>query len=182
MNWYAAYTFPRHEKRVDEYLQLVGIESFLPTYKIPREWKNGLRVETEFPLFPSYVFARFDMRDRVRVLESRGVLDIVSVRGTPVPLPELEIQILKAGLGKTGVLPHPFIKIGDRVRLKSGPLLGLEGVLIRVKACWRLIVCVDMLMQAISIEVDCADVERLCPTQPNAHCVPRIMGTPACSS
>src|SRR5690348_18035326 len=86
--WFAAYTTTRHEKAVAEHFAMRDIEAFLPLYKTQRLWKNGCRMTLELPLFPSYVFVRVPVRERVRVLEVPGVLSLVSTAGKPVPLPE----------------------------------------------------------------------------------------------
>jgi transcription antitermination factor NusG len=161
LSWYAAYTYPRHEKKVANYLDLQGIEVFLPLYRSLNRWRNGVVSDVKLPLFPGYVFAKFCANDRLPILEAPGLVNIVGSSGCPAQLSEQEIESLRSGLTRTNAEPHPFLKIGDRVRMKSGPMCGLEGVVLRVKNSWRLIISLDLLMKAISVEVDFADMERL---------------------
>jgi len=97
--WFAAYTMPRHEKRVGEYLCQRAVEHFLPLYHVQRKWRDGSRVTVDLPVFPGYVFVRILRRERVRVLEVPGVLKMVEgTGGKPAALPEAEIEALRAGL------------------------------------------------------------------------------------
>jgi transcription antitermination factor NusG len=159
--WFAAYTYPRHEKKVAEYLGWSGIESFLPLYKDARSWKNGLRVVVERPLFPSYIFVHVELADSLKILRTPSVASLVTVAGVPAPLPNGEIESLKAGVSQLNLEPHPYLRKGDRVRVKSGPFAGQEGILLQHKNRWRVVICVDLLMQAISVEIDTSAVERI---------------------
>ncbi len=159
--WFAAYTYPRHEKKVAEYLDWSGIESFLPLYKEPRSWKNGLRVVVERPLFPSYIFVHVKRIESLKILRTPSVASLVTVAGVPAPLPDSEIDSLKAGVSQLNLEPHPYLRKGDRVRVKTGPFAGQDGVLILHKNRWRVVICVELLMQAISVELDISAVERL---------------------
>jgi transcription antitermination factor NusG len=111
--WFAAYTTTRHEKVVAEHLAHRNIESFLPLYRSLRLWKNGCKVNVERPLFPSYLFVRIERKHRVRVLEVPGVLSLVSTGGKPVPLPEPEIEALRAAIPFIKCEPHPYLVIGE---------------------------------------------------------------------
>lgn len=168
LQWYAAYTYPRHEKKVAEYLGWSGIESFLPLYKDARSWKNGLRVVVERPLFPSYVFVHVAPGESLRILRTPSVASLVTVAGVPASLPNSEIESLKAGVSQLNMEPHPYLRKGDRVAVKSGPFAGQEGILVLHKNRWRVVICIDLLMQAISVELDTSAVERL-PSQ-SFHC------------
>src|SRR5689334_12041833 len=117
--WFAAYTTTRHEKAVARHLGVREIEQFLPLYRTQRLWKNGCKMNVELPLFPNYVFVRIPARDRVRVCEIPGVLSMVGTGGRPVPLPEAEIEGLRASLPLIKCQPHPFLKVGERVRIHS---------------------------------------------------------------
>ena len=97
IDWFAAYTYPRHEKKVAEYLKGEGVECFLPLYKESRMWNNGLRVIVEKPLFPSYIFVHVDACDSLRVLRTPSVASMVTLAGVPVPLPRQEVESLIAG-------------------------------------------------------------------------------------
>jgi transcription antitermination factor NusG len=157
-HWYALYTCPRHEKRVAQQIEQRKISCFLPLYKSVRRWKDR-RKELELALFPGYVFVRVALRDRLDVLNLPGVVRLVTFNGRPAELPENELESLRRGLaGRVPMAPHPYLKVGRRVRLNSGPMAGLEGILYRRKHGLRLVVSVEMLMRAVAVEVDEADV------------------------
>jgi transcription antitermination factor NusG len=158
-HWFAVYTTCRHEKRVARHLEEREIEHFLPTYRTQRKWKDGSRVTLDLPLFPGYVFVRIGGCARVRVLEVPGVVSMIGTASCPVPLPGLEIDALRAGLDPLRVEPHPLLTVGQRVRIKIGALAGIEGIVIRRKGGFRLVLTLDLLMQSIAIEVDGDDVE-----------------------
>lgn len=159
--WYAAYTSANHEKRVAGQLCVRAVEHFLPVYSSVRRWKDR-RVTLQLPLFPGYVFVRMALQERLRVLQIPGVAKLVGFGGIPAALPETEMEALKAGLA-SGVRaePHPFLRVGRRVRVKSGPFLGLQGILKRRKTAARLVVSLDLLQKAMAVEIDEADVEPL---------------------
>jgi len=157
--WYAAYTNARHEKRVTEYLGGRSVECYLPLYKSVRRWQDR-RKEIELPLFPGYVFVRIAYRARLQVLTAPGVVQIVSFDGKPAPISEHEIETLRLGTSRTnGLEPHPYLKAGRRVRVRSGPLSGVEGVLVRRKDGFRLVLSIELIARSVATEVDEADVE-----------------------
>jgi transcription antitermination factor NusG len=159
LNWYAVYTWAHHEKRVAEQMRQRQLRGFLPVYRSIRRWKDR-RKEIELALFPSYVFVHLALKDRVRVLEIPGVVHLVSARGKPTRLPDHEIESFQRGLeGCVRMEPHPYLQAGRRVRVRSGPMTGLEGLLLRRKDGLRLVVCVEILMRAVAVEIDEADVE-----------------------
>jgi len=156
--WYALYTFPRHEKRVAEQIEKREISCFLPLYRSVRRWKDR-RKELELALFPGYVFVRVAIQEKLEVLKLPGVVRLVTFNGQPAALPDNELESLRRGLaGRVRMMPHPYLHVGRRVRLKSGPMAGLEGILRRRKEGLRLIVSVEILMRAVAVEVDEADV------------------------
>jgi transcription antitermination factor NusG len=156
--WYAACTYPRHEKLVARQLQERHIESFLPLYRDVRRWKDR-RKELEMVLFPGYVFTRLDLRDRLRVLQLQGITRFVCFYGKPAPLPEQEIEALRRGLSQ-GIYAksHPYLKVGRRVRVVHGPLTGAQGILIRTKERCRVVISMDAIQQSVALEVDATDV------------------------
>jgi transcription antitermination factor NusG len=157
--WYAAYTCANHEKRVAEQLAERSVEHFLPLYESVRHWKDR-QMHLQLPLFPGYVFVRFALRDRLRVLQIPSVANLVSFNGTPAVLPEAEIEALKAGLERgVKAVPHPYLKIGRRVRITAGPLEGLEGILIRRKNEFRFVISLDLIQRSIRLDIDAASVE-----------------------
>jgi transcription antitermination factor NusG len=157
--WYAAYTSANHEKRVALQLQQRSVEHFLPVYASVRRWKDR-RVTLQLPLFPGYVFVHMALRERLRVLEVPGVARLVGFDGTPAALPDEEIEALKRGLS-SGVRaePHPFLTVGRRVLIKGGPLVGVEGIVIRRKNRIRLVISLNLIQRAAAVEVEAADLE-----------------------
>ncbi len=157
--WYAAYTTPRHEKCVIKHMHTRGIEHFLPLYFSQRKWADGSRATLELPLFPSYVFVRIPRRERVRVLEVPGVLSIVGgTGGEPALLPAEQIEALRNGLTEERVEPHPYLVKGQRGRILSGALAGMEGVVERLQNRFRVVLTVEMIMQSVAVEVDVDNV------------------------
>jgi transcription antitermination factor NusG len=156
--WYAAYTRANHEKRVSEQFGACRIEHFLPLYSSVRRWKDR-RVTLEMPLFPGYVFVRIALQDRLRVLKIPGVARLVGFNGTPAALPSDEIESLRASLVEgVKVRPHRYLVAGQRVSLRSGPLVGLTGTLVRQKGRTRLVISVDLIQRSVAVELDEADL------------------------
>jgi transcription antitermination factor NusG len=158
-NWFAAYTLSHHEKRAAKLLAARQIESYLPLYAVFHRWRNRCERKIELPLFPNYVFVHIAPRVRVRVLEVPGVLSLIGFGGTLAPLPDLEIEMLRSGLGQRRVEPHPYLVVGERVRIRAGAMTGLEGVLLRKKNQLRVVLTLDAIMQSVAVEVDAADLE-----------------------
>ena len=156
--WFAIWTRSRHEQTVRGQLEQKAIESFLPTVSKWSRWKDR-RKRIDWPLFPGYCFARFDVRDRLDVLKCAGVVSIVSVDGEPAPIPERDIagirQLVESELAYD---PCPLIHEGDMVEVAHGPLKGVVGRLVRKNDKARLLLSVDLIGQAVSAEVDAADV------------------------
>ncbi len=159
VNWFAAYTNSHHEKRVASYLGKRQIESFLPLYATRNRWKNGCEMKLELPLFLNYVFVHIDPRERARVLEVPGVLSLVGFGRSLAPLPDFEIEALRSGAGQRKIEPHPYLVLGERVRIKAGAMLGMEGVLVRKKNNFRVVIALDAIMRSVAVEVDADDLE-----------------------
>jgi len=157
--WFAAYTHSCQEKRVAQHLSTREIDFFLPVHRVISRWKNGLRVPIERPLFPGYVFVKANRRDRVRILEVPGVHSIVGVGREPTPLPYEEMEVLRRGVLLLNVEPHPFLKAGERVLIRRGPLEGMTGIVVRQKNNVRVILSIDLIMKSISVELDAQDLE-----------------------
>jgi transcription antitermination factor NusG len=158
--WFAAITFPRHEKRVEQHLSSRGVEHYLPVYRSRRKWRNGLKVVLDLPLFAGYIFVRIKRTDRVRVLEVPGVLGIVGgTAGQMAPLPEADVEALRSGLHMRQAEPHPLLMVGQRVRIRSGALAGMEGIVVRKMKSLRVVLTMDLIMQSISVEVDGEELE-----------------------
>ena len=163
-NWFAVYTTARHEKRVDQHLSMREIEHYLPLYRTQRKWSDGSRVTLDLPLFPGYVFVRIDRTQRVRVLEVPGVVAVVGgTGGKPAALPEADIEALRSGLPLRHVEPHPLLKVGQRARIRSGAFAGMEGIVLRKKNSFRVVLTLDTIMQSFAVEVDGKELEPLDP-------------------
>ena len=157
--WYAIYTSSRHEKRVADLLTNREINCYLPLYRSVRRWQDR-RKEVDLPLFPGYLFVQIPLTSRLQVVTVPGVVQIVSFDGKPAPVAESEIESLRLGLSKAnGIEPHPYLKVGRRVRVRCGPLTGMQGILIRRKERFRLVLSIDLIMRSVSVELDEADVE-----------------------
>lgn len=164
-SWYAAYTNSHREKSVASQLAGRNIEWFLPLYSTRHRWKNRCAVNLELPLFPNYIFVRIDPREKVRVLEVPGVISLVGFGRVLAPLPDLEIEALRAGIEGRKFEPHPYLVVGERIRIKAGAMRGIEGVLVRSKNDLRVVLALDAIMQCASVEVDADDLEAI----PNAR-------------
>ena len=157
--WYVAYTSANHEKRVARQLEQRSVEHFLPLYESVRRWKDR-RVKLELPLFRGYVFVRLALRDRLQVLQVQGVAKLVGFDGMPAALPEEEIAALKRGLvSGARAEPHAFLSAGRRVRVKAGPLAGVEGIVTRRKNRLRLVISLDLIKRSVAVELDATELE-----------------------
>ena len=158
-DWYAIWTRSRHEKLVRDQLSQKKLDVFLPTITKWSRWKDRKK-QIEWPLFPGYVFARFDPADRLPILKCDGVVTIIGVEGLPSPIPEIEIDSVRTLIeSELAFDPCPLIKEGMMVEVKSGPLKGVVGRLMRKGSHARLVLSVDLIGQAVSVEVDAADVK-----------------------
>jgi transcription antitermination factor NusG len=158
-NWFAIFTRSHHEKRVAQYYIERQIEHFLPLYRAVHQWTNYRRVNLELPLFPNYVFVRICRRERVRALEVPGALYFVSQSNMPAPLPGPEIECLRAGLHLRSFAPHPYLAAGAKVRVKTGALAGVEGVVLRNKSSCRVVLTISLIMRSVAVEVEAGDLE-----------------------
>jgi transcription antitermination factor NusG len=152
--WFAVFTIPQNEKSVVKHLDIREIEAFLPTYETVRVWKNRQRVRTVLPLFPTYLFVRINGRERVRVLESPGVLQIVGNGKESASLLDSEIALLRSGLGGQPVEPYRELVVGEKVRIKSGIMQGVEGTLVRKSSKVRFVLTLGLINQHAAVEVD----------------------------
>jgi transcription antitermination factor NusG len=141
------------------------IENFLPLYRTSRQWKKSAPVVLELPLFPAYVFVRLARQARGTVLGMPGVLSIVGSPKEPWPLPDFEIEALRRGMKYRRVEPHPYLKIGERVRVKAGAMAGIEGVLVRKKNELKVVITLDAIMRSVAVEVEATDVEPISTLQ-----------------
>jgi len=157
--WYALYTRHQHEKNVVRALTGKGFEVFLPLYTAIHRWKDRDK-RLSVPLFPCYVFLQNPTQRWQSILATPGVHSVVGFAKNPATISVSEIEAIKRVVGSCLKLePHPFLHCGDRVRLTAGPLEGLEGLLLRKKGTWKLLVSVEMLQRSVAVEVDASMVE-----------------------
>jgi transcription antitermination factor NusG len=158
-HWYAVYTSANHEKRVAQQLAQRSVEHLLPLYESLRRWKDR-RVRLQMPLFPGYIFVRLALCDRLQLLQIPSVARLVSFNGHPAALPEEDIQVIQNCLGRGHqVEPHPYLQAGRRVRVKSGPFQGLEGIILRRRNMRRLVLSFELILRSVAVEVDVADLQ-----------------------
>lgn len=157
--WFAVFTVPRNERATVRQLNLHEIESFLPTYETVHVWKNRQRKKVMQPLFPTYLFVHISCCERVRVLETPGVLQIVGTRQQPTPMDDSEIAYLRTSCAMRRIEPFRELVVGEPVRVRSGPLEGLRGVLVRRKNDLRFVLTLKMINQHAAIEVDAHRLE-----------------------
>jgi len=157
-HWYACYTRSRHEKHVEAALRDRGFESYLPVVPRVRQWKDRRKM-VDFPLFPSYVFGRFTLKELHAVLTTRGVSTIVRANGYPTPIEEAEILNVRrfaAAISQTGVEPdqRPFLVEGQWVKVVEGPFEGVEGIVVEQRGRKRVLVGVEAIGQGLEIDID----------------------------
>jgi len=157
--WYAAYTSANREKTIAAELERRLVDYFLPLYSTVRRWKDR-RVQLDLPLFPGYVFVHFALRDRLNVLQIPGVVHLVGFGGRATPIAEKEVarvrEFLHLGIRAE---PHPFLKAGRQICVKSGPLEGMQGIIVRRKNRNRLVISFHVIHRAVAVDMDLADLE-----------------------
>ena len=153
-NWFALAVKPQHERAVAEQLAAYGLEAYVPLYRSRRNWSD--RVKTiELPLFPCYVFSRFALENRLKVIRMGSVISIVGFGGIPTPISQEEIDFVRllAGQGLL-ITPWAVLHMGERVRVREGPLCGVEGILVRERGSFRVVVNVEILNRAVALEIE----------------------------
>jgi transcription antitermination factor NusG len=154
VRWFALQVRSQHERAVSLALRDKGYEDFLPVCQIKRRWSDRVK-RLEMPLFPGYLFCRFYVEKRLAILVTPGVQFIVGIGKIPTPIDDCEVaalqSIVKSGLP---VEPCPFLKIGQRVRIEQGSLEGIEGILLKPKSSYRLVVSVTLLQRSVAVEID----------------------------
>ena len=153
--WFAIRTSPRWELRASSELFQRGLETYLPVCHVKRRWSDRTKIIDQ-PLFPGYLFGRFVLADRVRVLQAPGVKQILGIGATPAPISEGEIANIKTLVDANPVLvPWPYLHAGQRVRIGRGPLAGVEGYVVRAEeGVLRIVVSVDLLQRSVAAEID----------------------------
>lgn len=152
--WYALWVRSRHEKSVAAILAGKGYQTFLPMHRSRRRWSDRIQ-EVELPLIPGYVFCRFDAANRMPILTTPGLVQVVCTGKTPQPVDDGEMQSLITAV-EAGVHLQlwPFLKAGQRVSIEEGPLRSLEGILISTKGADQLILSISLLQRSIAVAVD----------------------------
>jgi len=160
-SWFALQIRPRYENIVATHLRYKGYEIFLPVYKCRRRWSDRIK-ELELPLFPGYVFCRFNPWDRLQMLVTPGVTQIVGSGRRPTSIDDVEITAIQTAV-QSGMPrePWPFLHIGQRVRIEYGPLCGIEGILLNFKGHHRLVLSMTLLQRSVAVEVDDACVSSI---------------------
>jgi transcription antitermination factor NusG len=170
--WWALYTSHRHEKAVARTLQAKGFEVFLPLCQSIRRWTDRQKV-LSLPLFPGYVFVRGGLTRRVEVMTTPGVQMILFHGERVAIIPEIEIQaIQQMTRGPYYAEPHPYLQCGERVQVQRGVLAGVDGILVRKKNLYRLILSVELLARSVAVEIDAADLEPMDSQVIVSRCAP----------
>jgi len=157
-HWYVAHTCANHEKRIAIQLGQRSIEHFLPLYDSMRRWKDR-RMNLQLPLFPGYLFVRLALRDRMQVLQVPSVVRLVGFNGAPAALADEEVESLRCALMRgVRAKPHPFLRVGRRVRITAGPLAGREGILVRWKGDLRVVLSTELIQRSILVDIDASSV------------------------
>jgi len=161
--WYAVQTRSRHEKRVATQLSEKGICAFLPLLAQSHRWSDRRKV-VELPLFPGYVFVQFvqSAETRLVLLRTAGVAGLVGIHGEGLPIPEKQIHDVRTLLENDVPLsPHPFLSVGQRVRIRGGSLDGVEGILVAKNADRSLVLSVELIRRSLAVRVAGYEVETL---------------------
>ena len=180
MDWFALHVKPRHEKAVENQLEARSLEGYSPCYSARRHWSDRVKA-VELPLFPRYVFCRFTFEERLKVLSIPSVVSIVGFGGVPCPISDTDIETVKSMVASgLPVLPWPCLRIGEQVRVCAGPLTGLEGILTREKAAYRVVVSMELLQRAVAVEVERDLIEPVAPLRkpPGSAVLPSIAVQP----
>jgi len=152
--WYGIRVKSRFEKTASAILRGKGFEEFLPLYKSRNLWSDRTKF-VDAPLFPGYVFCRFDVNQRLPILVTPGVVSILGVGQRPEPISEAEIEAIQVVTRSGAPLgPWPYLRAGQRVRIEHGAMKGIEGLLVSVKNGFRLVVSVTMLQRSLAVEID----------------------------
>jgi transcription antitermination factor NusG len=167
--WFAIMARTGREKNAIVLLENAGYECYLPVIKFTRQWSDRLK-ETELPLFPGYFFSRMNPQDRLPVLMTPGVIQIVGVGKTPIPVEEQEIAaIQRVGKSDASIMPWPYLQVGHVARIEDGPLRGMTGIVIRIKSGLKLVLSVTLLQRSIAVEIDRSWIGEAYPVRPGAH-------------
>ena len=159
--WFAVHTRSKCERKVTTQLNDMQIKSFLPSVKEIRSWSDRRKVIDQ-PLFPGYVFVRIPSEDRVRVsvLRINGVVGFVGVQGQGIPIPEAEIESIQTLLSsRVPFEPYPFLRVGEKVRIRGGYLDGIEGILAAKNSDQSVVISIDLIQRSLAVRVSGFDLE-----------------------
>jgi transcription antitermination factor NusG len=160
-HWYAAYTYPRHERSVEKNLAALGVDVFCPTFSVENSWKDR-RVTIHCPLFPGYVFTRIHLSERIKVISHPSVLRLLSFNGVPVPIPDCEIDAIRlCVVARCKLESHPFVETGMRARVRDGLFSGVEGIVIRKNNKLGLVVSISAIHQSVVLDIDPGSLQPL---------------------
>ncbi len=157
--WFAVYTRTHHEKRVAQYYTEREIEHLLPISRVQRLWSHYRKVTIDQPLFANYLFVHISRRERTRAMEVPGALALVGPGNVPAPMPDAEIEALRASLTLENCEPHPYLPAGATVRINKGVLAGKTGVIVRTRNSCRVVLTLSLIMRSFTVEVDAADLD-----------------------
>lgn len=151
--WYALTVRPQHERTVELALAARGLTAYLPVFETVRKWSDRFK-KLVVPLFPGYIFCRFDTSSRVQVLKTPGVISIVSTGQTPTPVPDAQVEAVQKMLASgSPVKACAYLREGERVRIEQGPMAGVEGILLEVRDACRLVVAIDLFQRSVAVQV-----------------------------
>ncbi len=160
-HWYAIYTRPKFEKKIDSELKLKGLSAYLPLHTVHRVWSDRIKKIQE-PLFPSYIFVYANLSERFLALQTSGVVRMVSFNGQPVQIPSEQIddikKILEHGISPE---PHEYFSLGDEVEVLYGPLRGLRGLFVEERGKERLAISVHAIQQSFAIEIEGTSIKKV---------------------
>jgi transcription termination/antitermination protein NusG len=161
--WFAAFTMSRHEKRIAEQCESIGIEHFLPLYVLHKTWKNRVTVDVHLPLFPNYIFAQLLPGAHVALLQVPGVLSMVGNATGSVPIPTRDMDALRQFVRCKAFFPHACVHTGDPVRINRGPFKGLTGVVLRRNNGLRFVVSLDLIGKSVAVDLNATEFEAFGP-------------------
>jgi transcription antitermination factor NusG len=165
--WFAIMVRANREKSANGALERAGYECFLPLCKAPRRWSDRTKM-AESPLFPGYLFCRFNSHDRLPILMKPDVIKIVGMGKTPTPVNDTEIASLRCASGsEVPIVQWPYLEAGDVVRIEHGPLRGLAGIVIKVRSGLKLVLSVDLLQRSVAVEIDSSWISARSPFAPD---------------
>jgi transcription antitermination factor NusG len=161
LRWYALHTRARHERVVEHRLREQGMETFLPTVRETHRWSDRKKI-VEVPLFSCYVFVRcvLNSDDRTRVYRVESVHGFVGTRGAGIPIPDEQIESVRTVLSQPAPCrSHPFLKVGQRVRVCGGAMDGVEGVFLSENGDRSLVISVEVIQRSLAVRIDGYDVK-----------------------